>query len=95
MAIIYVKSGQTVTSTTTENEVRQYPPYARDMKFEVTSGGVQVTTGPYFGTGIIGGSIRSYATDDKDIMSVEPAGGSTIEGTAIFIKGVGDITFSW
>lgn len=95
MAIIYVKSGQVVTSTASETEVRQLPPYSRDMKFEIESGSVQVTTAPYFTQGAIGGSIDAYAADEKDIMTVEPAGGSTVEGTAIFIKGVGDIRFSF
>lgn len=93
--VIYVKNGQVVSSTSQEREVRQLPPYARDMKFEIESGSVQVTTAPYFTQDAIGGEIDAYAADEKDIMTVEPAGGSTVEGTAIFIKGTGDIRFSW
>lgn len=95
MAVIYVKNGQSVTSTSTETEVRQLPPYARDMKFVVTSGTVRVTTGLYNQSGVIGGEITSYGTDDKDIMTVEPNNGSTTEGRAIYIKDSGVITFSW
>jgi len=96
MAVIYVKNGQSVTSTASETEVRQLPPYARDMKFTIISGTVQVTTAPYFTVGAIGGEITSYTTtNNKDIMSVESAGGSTVEGRAIFIKGSGVIAFTW
>lgn len=93
--IIYVKNGQAVTSDSTEREVRQLPPYARGMKFEIESGTVQVTTAPYFTQDAIGGEIDAYAADEKDIMTVEPAGGSTKEGRTIFIKGSGVIRFSW
>jgi hypothetical protein len=91
MAAIQIENGQQVVAPVNETEIQLAAGQAisRDLKFRVTSGTVQVTTSPPGLSGVIGGSIHAYGTDEPDFMTIEPG------GTSMYIKGTGTIFFSF